>query len=274
LAVAKIGDANIEYYVEGAGPPLLMIMGFAGMASAWGEPFLSLLRERFTTIRLSNRGAGLSDMPTDTPVTVRLMADDAAGLLEELGIRSAHVFGVSMGGMIAQELALNHPQRVRGAVLGCTNCGQPHSVMAQPEVIARMSQLTSLVSQPTPELVNEFWRVAVTPEFVESRPDFLAAIAAEGMKTPPSLPALARQFAAIKGFSTHDRLPEMAAPTLVVHGDRDVLVPPGNAEILHQRIPGSRLRIIEGAGHMFVWEKPEESTAAIAEFLSSVAVAA
>lgn len=269
MAVAKIGDANIEYYVEGSGPPLLMIMGFAGMATAWGDPFLSLLRPHFTIIRLSNRGTGLSDMPAEAPVTIRLMADDAAGLLAGLGIGRAHVFGISMGGMIAQELALGHPGLVHGLVLGCTNCGPAHSVPPQAEVISQMGQLMSLVERPVAEQIDEFWKVAVTPEFVENGAEFLASIAREGMKTPPTLVALGRQFAAIQSFDSYDRLPQITAPSLIIHGDRDLLIPVANAQILAQRIPGAQVRIIPDVGHMFFWEKPRESAEAICSFLDS-----
>src|SRR5437867_8580665 len=99
MATAKAGDINLEYYIEGSGPPLLMIMGLGGQASSWGEPFLQALQQRFTTIRFSNRGTGLSDNPA-TAFTIRTMADDAAGLLEALGIGRPHVLGISMGGMI------------------------------------------------------------------------------------------------------------------------------------------------------------------------------
>lgn len=273
MSTAKIGEATIEYYVEGSGPPLLMIMGFAGMAAAWGEPLMDLLRPRFTTVRFSNRGCGLSDLPP-SPLTVRVMADDAAGLLAGLGIGRAHVFGISMGGMIAQEVALNYPQRVQGLVLGCTNCGGARTVMAQPEVMGKMGQLMNLVNEPTAEMVNEFWRLAVTPEFVERRMDFLAAIAAAGMKTPPALPTLVRQFAAIQAFDTYERLPAIEAPTLVIHGTRDVLVPVANAGILRERIPGALVHIIHDVGHMFFWEKPVEAVQALTEFLASVPVGA
>lgn len=270
LAVAKIGDANIEYYVEGSGPPLLMIMGFAGMATAWGEPFLSLLRQAFTTIRFSNRGTGLSEMPPGPPVTMQLMAADAAGLLDHLGIPKAHVLGISMGGMIAQELVLASPQRVRGLVLGCTNCGPLHSVPAQADVLSKMGQLATLIQRPAIEQVQEFWKLAVTPHFIETGAEFLAAIASEGLKTPPTLAALAQQFAAIQSFDSYERLPSIGVPTFIIHGDEDLLVPVPNAAILQERIPGSQVHIVEGVGHMFFWEKPEESAVAIVTFLASL----
>ena len=143
MPIAKVGDISMEYYVEGTGPPLLMIMGLGGQAKSWGEPFLERLRPHFRIVRFSNRGTGLSDNPGGE-LTIRLMAEDAAGLLAELGIEKAHVLGISMGGMIAQELVLNHPQAVQGLALGCTNCGPAHSVPTSAEVVARMGRIGSL----------------------------------------------------------------------------------------------------------------------------------
>ncbi len=117
MPMAKVGDINMEYYVEGTGPPLLMIMGLGGQAKSWGEPFLDGLRTHFQIIRFSNRGTGASDKPGGE-LTIRMMADDAASLLGEIGLERAHVMGISMGGMIAQELVLNHPQVVQGLALG------------------------------------------------------------------------------------------------------------------------------------------------------------
>src|SRR5947208_9121971 len=145
MPMARVGDANIEYYLEGNGPPLLLISGFTAQASGWHGPFIQLLRPRFQVIRYSHRGTGTSDRLTGE-VSLRELADDAAGILSALGIDKAHVFGVSMGGMIAQELVLHHPQRVERLVLGCTTCaGGSHShreggaVPAAPEVIALLT---------------------------------------------------------------------------------------------------------------------------------------
>ncbi len=199
------------------------------------------------------------------------MADDTAGLLTAIGTEKAHVLGVSMGGMIAQELVLNHPQRVQGLVLGCTTCGPSHGVSVPAETLARFGGIVNL---PMGERIRKFWEITITPEFVTSGNAFLDGIIEIGMKTPTPMETLGRQLAAVQSFDTYDRLPQIASPTLIVHGDRDVLIPVGNADVLHERIPGSRVRIVPGVGHCFFWEKPQESAGAIVDFLSKAPVAA
>ena len=171
MSMARVSDANIEYYLEGDGLPLLLISGFTAQASGWSDPFVELLQRHFETIRYSHRGTGTSDRLSGD-ITVRDLADDAAGLLSALGIDKAHVLGVSMGGMIAQELALNHPQRVQGLVLGCTTCaGGSHShreggaVAAAPEVIALLTPKPELSRE---EQIRRSWPAVTTPEFIES----------------------------------------------------------------------------------------------------------
>jgi pimeloyl-ACP methyl ester carboxylesterase len=266
MPIAKAGDINVEYYVEGSGPPLLMIMGFSGQASSWSERFLELLRPHFQIVRFSNRGTGLTDRP-QAPYSVPMMADDAAGLLAELGIGRAHVLGISMGGMIAQELVLSYPERVQGLVLGCTTPGWSHGVPPSQEVMALL--------MPTPgvsleEQFRKAWPAIVTPEFVEREREFLEEMLRVGLENVTTMDTLMRQAAAIQGFDAYERLPQIEAPTFIIHGDKDQLVPPQNGDILRERIPGSTVRILPGAAHMFFWEKPAESAEAIVEFLSSV----
>jgi pimeloyl-ACP methyl ester carboxylesterase len=275
MAIARVGDINIEHYVEGAGPPLLMIMGLGGQAASWGEPFLDEMRRRFRIVRLSNRGTGQSDNPKNE-VTVRAMADDAAGLLRELGIGRMHVFGISMGGMISQELVLNHPEVVQGLVLGCTNCGPPHSVAVPADTIAKFGQSMNL---PVEERVRSFWRMTVSPQLAETGSAFLEQMITEAVLATPEYAAkiqmtMALQMAAVSTWDTYDRLPQVNAPTLIVHGDEDLLVPVENAEVLRSRIAGSRVRIIKDTGHCFFWEKPEEVAEVVSEFLAAVPAAA
>ncbi len=266
MPIAKVGDINMEYYVEGTGPPLLMIMGLGGQAKSWGEPFLERLRPRFQIVRFSNRGTGLSDNPGGE-LTIRLMADDAAGLLRELGIQRAHVLGISMGGMIAQELVLNHSQAVQGLVLGCTNCGPANSVPPSAEVVARMGRIGSL---PVEERIHQYWLVTVTTEFIEADKEFLDDIITAHLTTPTPWETFGRQFMAAQLFDTYERLSQIEAPTFIIHGDKDLLIPVENSEVLRKRIGGSQARVVADVGHCFFWEKPEESAGAIVEFLSSV----
>jgi 3-oxoadipate enol-lactonase len=270
MSITKAGEINLEYHVEGSGPPLLMIMGFAGSASSWGDPLLEALRPHFTCIRFSNRGTGLSDKP-DGQFTVRTMAVDAANLLTALDIKRPHVFGISMGGMIAQELVLAYPQRVNGLVLGCTTAGPSHGAQATAETRARMMPTPGLSPD---QMIRNAWPVICSHDFIERAHGFLEGMLASSLATPTPLETLGRQLVAIQTFDTYDRLPQIRAKTLVIHGDSDLLVPPENGRIVAERIPGAVLKILPGVGHMFFWEEPAAVAHTIDEFLSPVPASA
>ena len=270
MSMTKAGDINLEYHVEGSGPPLLMIMGFAGSASSWGDPFLEAMRPHFTCIRFSNRGTGLSDKP-DVQFSVRTMADDAANLLTALDIKRPHVFGISMGGMIAQELVLNYPQHVNGLVLGCTGPGFAKGVQATPDTMSKMMPAPGLSRD---EIVRNFWTIVCSHTFIERAHGFLEGMLTASLETPTPLETLGRQIVAINTFDSYDRLPQIRAKTLVIQGDLDLLVPPDNGRIVAERIPGAELKMIPGVGHMFFWEEPEHAARLITEFLSRVPAAA
>ncbi len=260
------GDINLEYYVEGSGPPLLMIMGFSGQASSWSEPFLERLWPHFSVVRFSNRGTGESDRPQEA-TTIRMMADDAAALLRALGIERAHVLGASMGGMIAQELALNHADMLNGLVLCCTTTGGAGHVAANAEVFSMMMPAPGL---PREDQIRKAWPAMCTPGFIEDRLDFMEMMLRTSLINPTPIETIMKQMAAVQAFDAYDRLGGIKAPTLIVHGDADVLVPTANGRTLHERIPGSELAIIPGVGHMISWEKPAEAARVITDFLSRV----
>jgi pimeloyl-ACP methyl ester carboxylesterase len=267
MPTVRVGEINIEYYVEGTGPPLLMIMGWIGNAAFWGEPFLERLRPHFQIIRFSNRGTGLTDKPGGD-YGIRLMADDAAGLLAELGIKKAHVLGISMGGMIAQELVLNHAQVVQGLALGCTNCGFAHGVLPSTEIVTAAGQAGNVSPQ---DRMRQYLQAIVTPEFLaKAEVEFWTWLTAMWLAAPTPWETISRHFVAMQAFDTYERLPQVQAPTLIIHGDKDLLMPVENAEVLQKRINGSQALILPGVAHMFFWEKPEESAGAIVEFLASV----
>ncbi len=259
---------KLRYEVRGSGDPLALIMGFSGSGRGWGEAFLSGIEKRFTTFVIDNRGTGESDKP-DVPWTLTDMANDIAAVLDRAKVARAHIYGISMGGMIAQEFALNHAARVRGLVLGCTNCGMAHSVAANPDDVAK---LMPQPDKPAEEQARLAFSAACGTAFLNSKhgQDVLnQAIAEMGNYPITPMHTYARQFGAIQGFDSYGKLTQIKAPTLVIHGDDDRIVPHANAEILHKGISGSKLHILKGAGHMFFWEAPEESVRIPADFIAS-----
>ena len=181
-----------------------------------------------------------------------------------------------MGGMIAQELVLNHPQRVERLVLGCTTCtGGSHShreggaVPAAPEVVALLTPQEGLSRE---DQVRRAWPAISTPEFIELHRDVLEERLRLSLINPTPIETSMRQMAAVQAFDSFDRLPNIEAPTLVIHGDRDVLVPVANAYVLKDRIPDAELHIVQGAGHLFTFEFPEESAATVVEFLTKAPI--
>src|ERR1700677_648681 len=139
MTVVQVGEIELDYERTGAGPPLLLIMGMSGTSLSWGEPFLEELRRDFDVIAYDHRGVGASSR-LQGPLTIRQMAADAAGLLDALELGSAHVLGISMGGMVAQELALAAPERIRTLTLGCTYCGGEGSSLAAPAALQRLTE--------------------------------------------------------------------------------------------------------------------------------------
>lgn len=259
---------GIRYEIRGSGDPLALIMGFSGSGRGWGEAFLSGIEKRFQTVVIDNRGTGESDKP-DQPWTLSDMANDIAAVLDHAKMPRAHVYGISMGGMIAQEFALNHAQRVRGLILGCTNCGMAHSIAANQEEV---SKLMPVQGQPAEEQARRAFSVACGKAFLNSKRGQQVidqAIAEMGNYPVTPMHTYLRQFGAIQGFDSFARLGEIKAPTLIIHGDDDAIVPWKNAEILNQAIRGSRLHIIKYAGHMFFWEAPEESVGVPGDFLAA-----
>jgi pimeloyl-ACP methyl ester carboxylesterase len=265
-----VDDISVSYEEHGQGEPLLLIYGFAGGSLAWRPEVVASLARSFRVITFDNRGTGHSDTP-ETPYTLARMADDAAGLLDALGIARAHVFGISMGGMIAQELALRHPKKVHGLVLGCTNVGAPVSASAAPEVLALL--LPPPDADPR-EAARKAWASSYTPEFIERERAFLEGHLERIFSAPTPPHTRQRHAEAVGGWSSHERLGEITTPTLILTGDRDVLVPPENSRILHERITGSRLATITGAAHNFPNSHPAETARLVSEFLIALAPAA
>jgi pimeloyl-ACP methyl ester carboxylesterase len=255
MSIAKIGELELDYERSGSGPPLLMIMGMSGTALHWGEPFLDALRGDFEVIVYDHRGVGASSR-LEGAITIAEMAEDAAGLLTALEIDSAHVVGISMGGMIAQELALTHPQRVRTLTLGCTYCGGEGSSLTSPEVLQRLTE--AMFSGDRERALRVAFEVNVSAAMAENSELFDRSLAIDKQRAVAVGVVMAQMQACI-AHDTSARLSELAVPTLVVHGTEDEMLPVENGRLIASRIPDSRLEIFDGVGHLFVWEEPQRA---------------
>lgn len=243
------GDIKINYESYGQGEPLLLIMGFGLPGIAWLPvlPFLS----GFHCIYYDNRGTGNSDKP-DTAYSITEMADDASNLLAALGINRAKVYGVSMGGMIAQELVLRHPEQVDKLVLGCTWTGGSAAVPALPEVYDQLGEAFMTMQANPEQATDRLMPLLFPPGFIAAHPELKSMILAGFKMAPPTPPeSIQRTRAAIDGFDVYNRIPQIKCPVLIVHGDKDVLVPPQNASVIKSRIPQAEVFIIPEAGHSY-----------------------
>ncbi len=256
-----VNGLGMHYQQLGSGSSLVLIAGIPGTAANW-LPFAELLKHDFSVTVFDNRGSGLSDKPEDF-YTIQQMATDAAALIEHLQLGPTNVFGVSMGGMIAQELAINHGHLVHRLVLGCTQCGGKHVTPPRDEV----NQAFAFSEDDWAQRMRLLGPFAFSAATRREHPKFIDDFIALKMTEPQPLYAYRRQLGAVVRHATYDRLDHIACPTLVVTGDNDDIIPAVNSDTLHARIPGSTLRHLKGAGHLFFLEQPEASVTLLKEFL-------
>jgi pimeloyl-ACP methyl ester carboxylesterase len=261
---ACVGDIEIYYRSRGSGPPLFLIMGFSANSDWWPPGLVDALAARHRVILLDNRGAGRTG-EGKRPFTIPLMAADTVGLLNALGLAAAHVFGISMGGMIAQELALRYPHRVRKLVLGCTSCGTRGALFD----LRRGGLWWDYLTQPRVRSRKLLTNLMFSPEYLNRNREALRRFGQRSRIAPMPIRIQLKQIAAMLGFDTYERLPRLQAPTLVMTGTRDYMAVPRNSEILARRIPGARLVKLEGCGHAFIAEAEEETACYISDFLGT-----
>ena len=269
MPTATIDGIELHYERRGSGDPLLLIQGLSGTHLAWGEPFLDALAGDFDVVAYDHRGVGRSTRVSE-PFTLERLADDAAALLAGLGIDSAHVTGISMGGMVAQHLALRHPDRIRTLVIGCSYAGGEGSGLTPPENFQRLSEAWQ--SGDRERALRTGWEINVSERFAGREGEYETwREMALALRVPLSVIML--QLQAVAPHDTSARLGEITAPTLVVHGTEDQMLPPANSPVIAERIPGARLEWLEGVGHLFWWEQPERSAALIREHARAGAAA-
>ena len=246
---------RLWYERRGEGEPLLLITGFT-ISSAIFDPLIALYSERFECITYDNRGSGRSGSPL-RPTSMPELAADAARLLDALGVRSAHVYGLSMGGMIAQELAIRFPERVRGLILGATTPGGPRATRpALRELAALGRSAGGALREP-----GRPWLAAMlfSPEFRRREPERVLELLAHFHRHRARPQGIAAHWWATVYHDTVSRLGQIQAPTLVMHGERDAMAPIANSRELAERIPDAELALVPHAGHAYPLERPVES---------------
>jgi pimeloyl-ACP methyl ester carboxylesterase len=256
---AAVDGISLFYERRGSGEPLLLIQGMSGSHAAWGEPFLGGLGDDVDVVAYDHRGVGDSTPQTD-PFSIVQLADDAAGLLDALEWDTAHVLGISMGGMVAQELALRHPQRIRTLTLGCTFPGGAEAQLTDPALIQELAG--ALLSGDRELALRTGFKANLSAAHVADEGNW-PAFQEMATAVPVAVPVIMLQMQAVMGHDTSARLASIEAPTLVVHGTEDRMLPVVNGELIARLVPDARLELLDGVGHMFWWEEPERSAALV-----------
>jgi pimeloyl-ACP methyl ester carboxylesterase len=259
MPLARLNDINISYQVEGQGEPLVMIMGFTAGRIGW-MPQIRFFKKYYRVITFDNRGAGKSDKPPG-PYSTRMMADDTVKLIDLLGIETAHIMGLSMGGMIAQELSINYPQRVMKLVLACTYARQDETSGDTLEQ-AKFLQLT-------PEKkVSAMIGLAFNKPLYRFTFGLLARVQTRFREASGRV-GIEEQSEACLKHNTLERLSSITAPTLVIVGTGDRIIKPVSSEVIAGKIPNAKLVRVEGASHYFSFEMKNVFNREVLNFLKS-----
>ncbi len=259
----RAGDIEIYYEVHGDGPQTLVMIHGATLHSGVFREQTPEFARHFRTVLFDNRGAGRTDQP-DEPYTMRQLADDTARLINVLQIGRAAVLGVSMGGMIAQELAINFPERLSCLLLACTHFGGKGAIQPPPEMQAAMAA----GSAASAEQRQLQLKAAFSDETIERRPEVIEKVNEIRAVHPMPPFALKRRMQALERHDTADRLQSITMPTMVLTGREDRLVAPGNARMIAERIPNAVLKELPG-GHVFFIEHPELFNPLVIDFIKA-----
>lgn len=250
LAYVRRGPA------DGGGEPLLLVMGVAGHHRIWGDPFLAALADRFDVVAFDHRGIGAS-VRAEGAFTLTDLAADAAAVMDSVGWEDAHVVGISMGGAIAQTLVLSAPERVRSLTLGCT-WPDPDDVWAPG--VGKLAD--AAMSGDAAVAARLMFEANVSPTFATGPGRFEEFAEIAGSVKVPA-PVVMMQMQAAMVHDTTARLAGVTVPTLVVHGTADDIIKVEAGQRLASAIPGARLELMEGVGHLFFWEQPERVAALV-----------
>lgn len=260
----EAGDLKICYELKGSGYPLVLIMGFSGNMDWWDPEFIEALAAKYHVLVFDNRGAGRTVTPETGDFTLEMFANDTALLMEKLGIVRAHVFGFSMGGLIAQLLALRHPEKVSRLVLGGTFCGGRETVLPTPEVSKMLMENSGGIDG----MCARTLQLMFPERFVAGNPGFARSFIERCRRAPVTAHNARRQLVASMKTGTWQRLTEIQIPVLVATGTEDILISPENSRILAQRIPGAELVEYADSGHCFMSTAREKCLKDIIDFFN------
>jgi 3-oxoadipate enol-lactonase len=261
--IADSQGVKVGYEIRGNGEPLTLVHGLAYDRHGWGR-LPDLLAERFRVVLIDNRGVGESDAPQG-PYTVAQMADDVAAVLDDAGIERTNLFGVSLGGYIAQEFALAYPDRLAKLVLVST---APGGARAHPMPAAGLAAFGKYPTMEREAGLRLMVENSLGDRGVRDVPGLADEVFAYRLAHAPSLAAWQAQASAGATFDAYARVGRVQAPTLAVQGGADNVVDPRNAELLGELIPGARVEIVPDRGHLLVWEDSERVAELVTEFLS------
>jgi 3-oxoadipate enol-lactonase len=251
---------KIFWEESGQGEPILLIMGL-GWASCMWHRTRDLLATKYRVITFDNRGVGRSDVPSG-PYPIPTMAADAAAVLDAADVKKAHIYGISMGGMIAQEFALQYPQRVKSLILGCTAAGGPAALQPAPEVLQVLMR-RGMAPQEAIEAIDPFiYDSGTSRELIEEDRKLR-------LEWYPTADGYLGQLQGIMTWEAYSRLSQIAVPTLVIHGESDQLIPAANGKLIAERISHAKLVMIPKASHIFPVDQPKITDQAVLSFLSA-----
>ncbi len=260
----KVDGVNLYYEIHGDGFPLVMIQGLSENVYWWDQSVIDGLSKHLKTVIFDNRGVGRSD-ELEGDLTIDIMAADALGLMDVLDINQAHILGHSMGGMIAQEIALNFPERVKKLVLCSTSCGGSKAEMPSAETQKILTKFS--FKGHTRKLVEEGMHHIFTKKFMDENPEFMEKKIDDILITPTEPTAFKAQMGAWMRYNSCRKLKVIEMPTLIVHGKQDILVPPGNAELLATKMPTAEVVYFDSNAHLVHTQEPNKFNEVLLKFL-------
>jgi pimeloyl-ACP methyl ester carboxylesterase len=266
---ANVNDIEIYYEIHGPpeAPPLVLIGGWASYRWIWFRQ-VPAFKEKYRCVVFDNRGAGRSSKP-DQPYSIQMFADDTVGLMDALEIGDAHILGISMGGLIAQQIAISYPEKTRSLIVVSSHFGGLNQIHMDDRTMAMLIALpTETISK---EQAREMrYKATFSAEFLNTNKAVLEQIDKWAEKYPTPVFAQVHQSTAVGEFDSESELKQISAPTLVVHGDSDLAVPTKNGEMIASKIPNSQLVLIEGGSHFSIVERYAEFNNAVMSFLDKL----